>query len=160
MIVNLINYETVWQCTIKTYPRFLSLRTIRCRSDVCPFKMQCAILSRIVHQDDQENHDIDDIDRYLCHYSTKGEHSKRPEIEYLHHDIAKMIAGIHQNHSDVRGNLRPDHLFPDIKSLNKGIFMLRQGASNNMIFGNHRVPELQLIFNNFMLTDKEKTVKV
>ena len=29
-----------------------------------------------------------------------------------------------------------------------------------MIFGKHRIPEIELMFNSFMLTDKEKSVKV
>ena len=87
---------------------------MRCKTDNCKFKIQKAIIAKIVHQDDEENHAIDENDRYLCFYSWKGEHTPREDIQYLHHDIGKRIPGIGQNHSDVRGNLRPEHLFVDL----------------------------------------------
>ena len=71
-----------------------------------------------------------------------------------------MIPGLDQNHSDIRGNLRPDHLYKTLEALNQGLFRRLQGQTNNIQFGKHRIPEVNLIFKDFMKSDQEKSVSV
>ena len=120
--VNLVDFETTWHQTRETYNKFFRARVIRCKHDGCPFKIQHAILAKINQQEDEDSHDIDSIDRYLCHYSWTNEHKRRADIQYHYHDIGKMIPGLDQNHSDIRGNLRPDHLYKTLEALNQGLF--------------------------------------